>query len=239
MSPDPTPTAGRRGRDPDHWSPVRVFAKARTRKGRRPLRRAWAALRGRPHALLAAGAISLLILVGLSAPSQAPLHGFLPDSPSGESAAAVPPTAFAREEIPPLYLSLYLRFGEEMSVDWRILAAIGWTESNHGRDPASRVVNSSGCVGPMQLGVGGACGDFVAAWGTDGNGDGTVDPNNPADAIATAARGLRQGKGAPGPGGTWEEHRTSACRYYGACSADGIDYAERVMGRAVQYGFSA
>lgn len=218
---------------------MRVFARARTRKGKRPLRRAWSAVRRRPQAVLAVGAVSLLGLVGLSAPPQAPLHGFLPDSPSGESAVAVPPTDFARADIPPLYLSLYVRFGEEMNIDWRLLAAIGWTESNHGRNPASRTVNSSGCVGPMQLGVGGACGDFVAAWGTDGNGDGEIDPTNPADAIATAARGLRLGKGAPGPGGSWDEHRTSACNYYGACSEEGIDYAERVMGRAARYGFRA
>ena len=203
------------------------------------MRRAIAAVRRRPRGPLAIAAVGLLALLGLSAPPQAPLHGFLPDSPSGEEAAAVPPTAFAREEIPPLYLSLYVRFGEEENVDWRLLAAIGWTESNHGRDPASRVVNSSGCVGPMQLGVGGACGDFVAAWGADGNGDGEIDPSNPADAIATAARGLREGKGAPPPGGSWEAHRTSACRYYGACSEEGIDYAERVMSRAARYGLAA
>ena len=46
----------------------------------------------------------------------------------------------------------------------------------------------------MQLGVGGSCGDFVALWGVDGNGDGRVDPRMPADAIATAAWGLRAGE---------------------------------------------
>ena len=88
-----------------------------------------------------------------------------------------------------------------MDIDWRFLAAIGGQESDHGRNPAADRVNHAGCVGPMQIGVGGDCGDFLSAWGMDGDGDGRVDPRDPADAIATAARGLREGKGAPPPGG--------------------------------------
>ncbi|MDH3225578.1 MAG: hypothetical protein OEM67_00595 [Thermoleophilia bacterium] len=149
------------------------------------------------------------------------------------------PTEVAAGDIPPEYLELYIHFGAQMGVDWRFLAAIGGQESDHGRHPAAGRVNRSGCVGPMQLGIGGQCGDFVGEFGRDGNGDGLVDPLEPADAIATAAFGLRAGKGTPPPGGSFEEHRRAACRYYGACASPAVDYADEVMQRALSYGFPA
>lgn len=148
-----------------------------------------------------------------------------------------PVNAAAGAEIPAGYLRLYRRFGREMDLDWRFLASIGAQESDHGRAAALGTVNSSGCVGPMQLGVGGRCGNFVAQWGVDGNGDGRIEPRMPADAIATAARGLREGKGAPPLGGRFTDYRQAACGYYGACADDVADYADDVMARAVRYGF--
>jgi hypothetical protein len=145
--------------------------------------------------------------------------------------------AAAAAEIPRDYLALYRQFGLEMDTDWRFLAAIGAQESDHGRNPWAARVNSEGCVGPMQLGVGGRCGDFVGTWGVDGDGDGRVDPLEPADAIATAARGLRLGKGAPPRGGDFDGYRRAACGYYGACADARADYADEVMARAVRYGF--
>ena len=112
---------------------------------------------------------------------------------------------------PPDYLALYRQFGLKMDIDWRFLAAIGAQESDHGRNRWAARVNPEGCVGPMQLGVGGRCGDFVGTWGVDGDGDGGVDPRQPADAIATAARGLRLGKGAPPRGGAGGGYRQAAC----------------------------
>jgi hypothetical protein len=146
------------------------------------------------------------------------------------------PTAAARAEIPQDYLAQYVRAGAEMDLDWRFLAAIGAQESDHGRHPATARVNRSGCVGPMQLGVRAPCGDFVGAYGRDGDGDGRVNPRAPEDAIQTAAYGLRVGKGAPAVGGEFEQYRLAACRYYGACSTPGTDYARQVMARAVRYG---
>jgi hypothetical protein len=64
-----------------------------------------------------------------------------------------------------------------------------------------------------------------------------VDPRTPADAIATAANGLRRGKGAPATGGPYLAYRRAACAYYGACSDPRTDYADEVMERAVRYGF--
>jgi hypothetical protein len=63
-----------------------------------------------------------------------------------------------------------------------------------------------------------------------------VDPQAPADAIATAAKGLREGKGAPAAGGPYLAYRRAACAYYGACADPAVDYADEVMERAVRYG---
>ncbi|HVG99726.1 MAG TPA: hypothetical protein VM844_03100, partial [Miltoncostaeaceae bacterium] len=193
----------------------------------------------RPRRGLAAAAA--VAVVGLAAVAAA--VGLAGQSDGG--AAAPPPstvprlTAAAAAEIPRDYLALYQQFGLKMDIDWRFLAAIGAQESNHGRNPAANRVNPEGCVGPMQLGVGGRCGDFVATWGVDANGDGRVDPLDPADAIATAARGLREGKGAPARGGSAEAYRQAACGYYGACADARADYADEVMARAASYGFPA
>jgi hypothetical protein len=183
---------------------------------------------GGAAAVAVALVVALLVVIGGSGSSPEP-------PPPGVS--AVPAGTAAAAEIPPHYLALYRRFGAEMDIDWRFLAAIGAQESDHGRNPWAARVNSAGCVGPMQLGVGGRCGDFVGAWGVDGDGDGRVDPLAPADAIATAARGLRLGKGAPPRGGPAEGYRRAACGYYGACTDARADYADEVMARAVRYGF--
>ncbi len=44
--------------------------------------------------------------------------------------------------------------------------------------------------------------------------------------------------GAPPIGGTYAEYRQAACSYYGACADCTVAYAEEVMARAVQYGFT-
>src|SRR5205807_6323006 len=74
-------------------------------------------------------------------------------------------------------------------------------------------------------------------FGVDANGDGSADPNDPADAIFAAARILRFDKGAPPIGGSYAAYREAACRYYGACADAAANYADQVMARAVQYGF--
>jgi membrane-bound lytic murein transglycosylase B len=188
----------------------------------------WGRIAATGAALAGLAAAAVMALAGaedLGGPSP-------PPAPS-----TVPAVAAAAAEIPPDYLALYQQFGLEMDIDWRFLAAIGAQESDHGRNPWASQVNAEGCVGPMQLGVGGRCGDFVGAWGVDGDGDGRVNPLDPADAIATAARGLREGKGAPARGGDFDGYRRAACGYYGACADARADYADEVMARAVRYGF--
>jgi hypothetical protein len=202
-----------------------------------------AVARSVPALALLAACAALLLGVGAAGPKAASVGADLVDGvPLAGAISSTDwrpdaPTEAAAADIPPEYLELYIHFGAQMGVDWRFLAAIGGQESDHGRHPAVDRVNRAGCVGPMQLGTGGRCGDFVGEFGRDGDGDGQVDPLVPADAIASAAFGLRAGKGTPPPGGSFEEHRRSACRYYGACASPGVDYADEVMERAVSYGF--
>ncbi len=117
--------------------------------------------------------------------------------PTGEGdAAGTLPSAQARADIPPAYLSLYREASRRYGIDWRVLAAIGKVECDHGRDPdpsCSREgsVNPAGAGGPMQF--------LSATWqryGVDGDGDGRRDRWDPADAIYGAASYLRH-SGAP------------------------------------------
>jgi hypothetical protein len=208
--------------EPARESPRRAAAVSPRRRGPR-----WDRIAAATTALVIA---AVAVGLGLGGRSSAATEDAVPLAQPGITAAAA-------DEIPPAYLRLYRRFGRETNIDWRFLAAIGAQESDHGRAPGARTVNASGCVGPMQLGVGGDCGDFVGRWGVDGNRDGRIEPLNPADAIATAARGLRDGKGAPALGGAYADYHQAACGYYGACADSVADYADEVMARAERYGF--
>jgi hypothetical protein len=118
-------------------------------------------------------------------------------TPQVEGDEAYGVSARAREEIPPLYLSLYRQAAARYGLDWSILAGIGRVECDHGRDPAPScthegVVNSAGAGGPMQF--------LASTWseyGVNAEGDGKrPDRWNPADAIYSAANYLRAA-GAP------------------------------------------
>ncbi|HET7177367.1 MAG TPA: CHAP domain-containing protein, partial [Solirubrobacterales bacterium] len=125
---------------------------------------------------------------------------------------------------------------------WPFLASIGTQEC--GTTGTCSGVNASGCAGPMQIAYvrQSPCspGSGPTLWerfAVDGNGDGTKDVNELADAIFTAARILRQDLGAPPIGGSYAAYRQAACRYYGACADAVANYADEVMARAVRYGF--
>lgn len=105
-------------------------------------------------------------------------------------------SSFARQDIPPLYLRLYLLAAQRYHLDWAILAAIGKVECNHGRDPdpaCTRIgaTNSAGAGGPAQF--------LASTWSRYGV---SIDPRrepdrwNPADAILTMANYL-SASGAP------------------------------------------
>lgn len=169
----------------------------------------------------------------------------------GESVEVGPVTEQAKRDIPTskgdsfsgggkstvTTLDSIVRLSKEMDIDWHFVASISAQECNFGRCLTVSAVNGSGCIGPMQLGVGGACGDFFGDYKTDGDGDGKISPTDPEDAVATAITGLKEGKGAPGRGGSYQEYRQAACGYYGACADGSSDYANEVMSRAVAYGF--
>jgi hypothetical protein len=159
----------------------------------------------------------------------------------GGSGSGPAPSQSARQDIPPARLRLYQAAGRRFEIDWAFLASIGAQECGHG---ACRGTTGYGCAGPMQIAYvrGSACspGPGPTLWeryAVDADGDGGKDVNDPADAIFTAARILRQDKGAPLTGGSYEQYRQAACNYYGACADAAAGYADQVMARAVQYGF--
>lgn len=152
------------------------------------------------------------------------------------------PSAYARQSIPPERLALYQQAGAKFDIDWSFLASIGAQECANG---ACAGTNSSGCAGPMQIAYvrGSACspGSGPTLWEqyeVSAHPGKAPSINDPADAIYTAARILRQDKHAPPTGGSFAEYHQAACNYYGACGDATVSYAEEVMARAVQYGFT-
>jgi len=152
------------------------------------------------------------------------------------------PSAYALQTIPPERLRLYEGAGRRFDIDWSFLASIAEQECSSG-DCAG--VNSAGCAGPMQIayvresecsqGPGPTLWERYAVNADPGH---PLSVNDPADAIYTAARILREDMGAPPTGGTYAEYHEAACHYYGACGDATVAYAEEVMARAVQYGFT-
>jgi hypothetical protein len=110
-----------------------------------------------------------------------------PRAPDDQS----PVRSFARTDVPPAYLALYRSAARRYGVDWRLLAALGKNESDHGRAPLPGVLSglnfANCCSGPMQICQVPACGNVWQAYGRDGNGDGVLSIYDPADAIESAA----------------------------------------------------
>lgn len=190
--------------------------------------------------------VSGLVVVAIFALTVAVLGasftGCQPGSEPGGEVSGSTPTAYARQSIPPERLRLYEQAGTRFDIDWSFLASIGAQECGNG---ACAGTNSSGCAGPMQIAYVRASpcspGGGPTLWeryAVDADPGAPLSINNPADAIYTAARILRQSMGAPPVGGTYAEYRQAACAYYGACAASTVAYADSVMERAVQYGFT-
>jgi soluble lytic murein transglycosylase-like protein len=133
---------------------------------------------GRGLAVAATLASVLIIaLAGLGAASTIGLGGVS----CGASAAA--PTADRERAIPAELLRLYQAAERRYDVPWSVLAAINKVETDFGRNLGP---SSAGAVGWMQF--------MPATWraySVDADGDGHADPNDPADAIFTAAAYLR------------------------------------------------
>jgi hypothetical protein len=193
-------------------------------------------------ALSSAGVMLVLAFAVAVAVLGASFSGCEPSAAGQGSETGPAPSAYALQSIPPERLKLYEAAGERFDIDWSFLASIGAQECGDGE---CRGVNEAGCGGPMQIAVerGSECsqGDGPTLWETYAV---NADPghplsyNDPADAIYTAARILREDKGAPPTGGSYAEYHEAACHYFGACETSTIPYAEEVMARAVQYGFT-
>jgi cell wall-associated NlpC family hydrolase len=106
--------------------------------------------------------------------------------------------------------------GNTYGIPWEVLAAINKVETNFGQNLGP---SSAGAVGWMQF-----MPSTWARWGTDANGDGIADPDNPTDAIFSAARYLA------GCGGQFD---ISAAVY---CYNHAHWYVSEVMGLAAEYG---
>ena len=72
--------------------------------------------------------------------------------------------------------------GNAYGIPWEVLAAINKVETDFGRNLGP---SSAGAIGWMQF-----MPSTWARWGVDANGDGIADPDNPTDAIFSAARYL-------------------------------------------------
>jgi Transglycosylase SLT domain len=94
----------------------------------------------------------------------------------------LPPFSLADFPVPAYLLPLYQAAGAEYSVPWEVLAAINSVETDYGRNMA---VSSAGALGFMQF-----MPATWAEWGRDADGDRRRDPDNPVDAIFSAARYL-------------------------------------------------
>ena len=108
-------------------------------------------------------------------------------TPRGER----PVRSFARTDIPHAYLKQYRTAGRRYGIDWRLLAALGKNESDHGRARLPGVTSglnfANCCSGPMQICQVASCGEVWQAYRRDGDGDGDVSIYDPADSIHTAA----------------------------------------------------
>jgi membrane-bound lytic murein transglycosylase B len=118
------------------------------------------------------------------------VHGTRPPAAPGGDTPATP--GAAARDIPARYLALYRAAGRAAGIDWRVLAAIGKNETDHGRSLAAGVragLNFAHCCsGPMQICTVRSCGNVWQHYGVDGDGDGRRSVYDAADAIAGAAQ---------------------------------------------------
>src|SRR5579884_874041 len=186
---------GRRGRSRRRADRGRGGAR-RARAGARPARGGGRGARGARGAAEAPGRRPLVAmrrlvpllgaLLTLALASTAAADTFVvvrPHRAAGPSGGAI---AFASDQPGPLSFSalrgIWQAAGAAYGIPWPVLAAINQVETNFGRNLGP---SSAGAIGWMQF-----LPSTWARWGFDANGDGVADPNNPVDAIFSAARYL-------------------------------------------------
>jgi cell wall-associated NlpC family hydrolase len=148
---------------------------------------------------------------------QAPQRvGFSTGAPIAFTSGQAAPTSFAALQ------GIWRAAGSTYGIPWEVLAAINKVETNFGENLGP---SSAGAIGWMQF-----MPSTWARWGMDANGDGVADPNNPTDAIFSAARYLA------GCGG---QSNIAAAVY---CYNHASWYVNEVLGLAASYsrgGFGA
>jgi hypothetical protein len=124
-------------------------------------------------------------------PNWVPGGGGRPAVPKPPRDGQHPVRSFARTDIPVLYLQHYRASARRYGIDWRLLAALGKNESDHGRAQLPGVTEglnfAACCSGPMQICQVESCGNVWEAYRRDGDGDGIASIYNAADAIDAAA----------------------------------------------------
>ena len=122
------------------------------------------------------------------APAPAPAPG---PAPSPQPAQPAPNPSGSTADIPSSYLHAYKAAGAKYGVDWRVLAAIGKNESDHGRSTAPGVASGRNyadcCSGPMQICTVKACSNTWQYYAFDADGDGVASVYDPDDSIDAAA----------------------------------------------------
>jgi soluble lytic murein transglycosylase-like protein len=149
------------------------------------------------HARTATGGVSANTHVS-TGPTGGVAPGAIPVSQQGTAQPVSPQPASTQvapgpgsRDIPRAYLRLYRAAARRYGLDWRVLAAIGKIESDHGRSTAAGV--SSGlnfadcCSGPMQICTVASCGDVWDHYAVDADADGEASVYDPPDAIYAAA----------------------------------------------------
>ena len=136
------------------------------------------------------------------------------------SSSGGPAVAFTQDRSGPMTFEalrgIWQAAGNAYGIPWQVLAAINKVETNFGQNLGP---SSAGAVGWMQF-----MPSTWARWGIDANGDGRADPNNPTDAIFSAARYLA------GCGGQFDITRAVYCYNHATW------YVNEVMGLASLYG---
>ena len=167
------------------------------------------------------------VVVALALSSNAAADTFRVAHTHARRAAAVPSAqssgpviAFTEAQTGPMSFAalrgIWQAAGASYGIPWTVLAAINKVETNFG---ANLGPSSAGAIGWMQF-----MPSTWARWGIDANGDGIADPNNPSDAIFSAARYL------VGCGGQFDIARAVYCYNHSS------SYVSEVLGLAALYG---
>jgi cell wall-associated NlpC family hydrolase len=95
--------------------------------------------------------------------------------------------------IPPRAKALYVAAANRYQLPWTLLAGIGMEETAHGRTTATSTAGARGLMQFMPA--------SFAAYGVDGDGDGTTSITSDADSVFTAANYLTRSGGTKGEAG--------------------------------------